>query len=118
MNRSRPAEFWRLRHTRTRPYTSSTNGKAERVLRIRCREWASALPFTAFLERIRWLPRDLSIWNRLSNHSIRSLAGAQNDLRSTPLRSVNSRGSPSCSADHRGETQQLESGLVAAQAPL
>jgi transposase InsO family protein len=58
-----------LRHIRTRPYTPRTNGKAERFIQTLCQEWAYAMPFTNSEERNRWLPRYLSIYNRLRKHS-------------------------------------------------
>ncbi len=48
-------------HTRTRTYTSRTNGKAERLIQTFCREWAYGMPFQNSEERNRWLPRYLSI---------------------------------------------------------
>lgn len=58
-----------LRHIRTRPYTPRTNGKAERFIQTLCREWAYAMAFENSEERNRWLPRYLSIYNRLRKHS-------------------------------------------------
>lgn len=58
-----------LRHIRTRPYMPRTNGKAERFIQTLCREWAYAMPFQNSEERSRWLPRYLSIYNRLRKHS-------------------------------------------------
>ncbi|KAB1073273.1 IS481 family transposase [Methylobacterium planeticum] len=40
-----------LRHSRTRPYTPRTNGKAERFIQSSLREWACARPFTSSAER-------------------------------------------------------------------
>ena len=39
------------RHTRTRPYTPRTNGKAERFIQSSIREWAYAAPFGSSAER-------------------------------------------------------------------
>ena len=58
-----------LRHIRTRPYTPRTNGKAERFIQTLSREWAYSMPFQNSQERNRWLPRYLSIYNRLRKHS-------------------------------------------------
>ena len=58
-----------LRHIRTRPYTPSTNGKAEGFIQTLCKEWAYAMAFENSEERNRWLPRYLAIYNRLRKHS-------------------------------------------------
>ena len=50
-----------LKHIRTKPYTSKTNGKAERFIQTSLREWACARANGSSDERIaeppRWLPR-------------------------------------------------------------
>jgi transposase InsO family protein len=58
-----------LKHIRTRPYTPRTNGKAERFIQTLCREWAYEMPFQNSEERNQWLPRYLSIYNRLRKHT-------------------------------------------------
>jgi transposase InsO family protein len=58
-----------LRHIRTRLYTPRTNGKAERFIQTLCWEWAYAMAFPNSYEHSRWLPRYLSIYNRLRKHS-------------------------------------------------
>jgi transposase InsO family protein len=58
-----------LRHIRTRPYTPRTNGKAERFIQTLCREWAYTMAFQNSQERNAWLPRYLSIYNRIRKHS-------------------------------------------------
>jgi len=58
-----------LKHIRTRPYTPRTNGKAERFIQTICREWAYGMPFQNSEERNQWLPRYLSIYNRLRKHT-------------------------------------------------
>ena len=58
-----------LKHIRTRPYTPRTNGKAERLIQTLCKEWAYAMAFQNSQERDHWLPRYLSIYNRLRKHS-------------------------------------------------
>jgi transposase InsO family protein len=58
-----------LKHIRTRPYTPRTNGKAERFIQTLCKEWAYAMAFQNSQERDHWLPRYLSIYNRLRKHS-------------------------------------------------
>jgi transposase InsO family protein len=58
-----------LKHIRTRPYPPRTNGKAERFIQTLCREWSYSMPFQNSEERNRWLPRYLSIYNRLRKHS-------------------------------------------------
>lgn len=59
-----------LRHIRTSPYASRTNGKAERFIQNLCREWAYSMPFHNSVERNRWLPRYLSIYNRIRSHPV------------------------------------------------
>jgi len=59
----------KLKHIRTRPYTPRTNGKAERFIQTLCKEWAYAIPFQNSQERNAWLPRYLSIYNRIRKHS-------------------------------------------------
>ena len=86
-----------LRHNRTRPYAPRTNGNAERFIQTLCKEWAYGMHFLNSAERIRWLPRYLSIANRHRKHSATATAG-------THLSS----GSWSCSADEPCETQHLE----------
>jgi len=58
-----------LRHIRTRPYTPRTTGKAERFIQTLCKKWADARAFPNSEERKHWLPRYLSIYNRLRKHS-------------------------------------------------
>jgi transposase InsO family protein len=58
-----------LKHIRTRPYTPRTNCKAERFIQTLCREWAYGMPFQNSEERNQWLPRYLSIYNRLRKHT-------------------------------------------------
>ena len=58
-----------LKHIHTRPYTPRTNGNAERFIQALWREWAYSMPFQNSEERNRWLPRYLSIYNRLRKHS-------------------------------------------------
>lgn len=41
----------RLEHTRTKPYTPRTNGKAERFIQTMLREWAYARPYTSSARR-------------------------------------------------------------------
>ena len=70
-----------LKHIRTRPYTPRTNGKAERFIQTLCREWAYSMPFQNSEERNRWLPRYLSIYNRLRNHSALGYRSPQQRLK-------------------------------------
>jgi transposase InsO family protein len=58
-----------LKQIRTRPYTPRTNGKAECSIQTLCKEWAYGMPFQNSEEQNRWLPRYLSIYNRLRKHS-------------------------------------------------
>ena len=70
-----------LKHIRTRPYTPRTNGKAERFIQTLCKEWAYTMPFQDSQERNRWLPRYLSIHNRLRKHSVLGWRSPQQRLR-------------------------------------
>jgi len=58
-----------LKHIQTRPYTPRTNGKAKRFIQTLCKEWAHSMPFQNSFERNLWLPRYLSIYNRIRKHS-------------------------------------------------
>jgi transposase InsO family protein len=58
-----------LKHIRIRPYTPRTNGKAERLIQTLWRGWAYGMPFQNSEERNQWLPRYLSIYNRLRKHT-------------------------------------------------
>ncbi len=58
-----------LKQVRTRPYTPRTNGKAARFIQTFCKEWAYAMAFANSEKRNRWLPRHLSIHNRLIKDS-------------------------------------------------
>ncbi len=52
-----------LKHIRTRPYTSCTNGKAERFIQMALREWAYAASYPNSDERASELPRWLHEYN-------------------------------------------------------
>jgi len=58
-----------LRHIRTGPYTTRTDGEAERFIQTLCKEWAYAMSLPNSEERNRWLPHYLVIYNRLRKHS-------------------------------------------------
>lgn len=62
-----------IRHTRTRPYTPRTNGKAERFIQTLLREWAYARPFYTSAERALLLPHWTEHYNCARPHT--SLAG-------------------------------------------
>ena len=62
----------KLKHIRTRLYTPRSNGKAERFIQTHFKEWLYAMPFQNSQDRNAWLPRYLSIDNRLRKHSILS----------------------------------------------
>ena len=70
----------KLKHIRTRPFTPRTNGKAERFIQTLCKEWAYAMPFQNSQERNAWLPRYLSIYNRIRKHSALGSRSAQQRL--------------------------------------
>jgi transposase InsO family protein len=69
-----------LRHICTRPYTPRTNGKAGRFMQTLCKKWGYAMAFANSEERNRWLPRYLSIYNRLRKHSALGLRSPQQRL--------------------------------------
>jgi transposase InsO family protein len=54
---------------RTRPYTPRINGKAERFIQTLCKRWAYVMAFQNSKESDNWLPRYLSIDNRIRKHS-------------------------------------------------
>jgi transposase InsO family protein len=58
-----------LKHIRASPYRPRTNGKAARFIQNLCKEWAYSMPLQNSVERNLWLPRYLSICNRLRKHS-------------------------------------------------
>jgi len=64
------------KHIRTRSYSPRTNGKAQCFIQTLCTERAYSMPFQNSDERYLWLPRYLSIYNRLSKHS--ALGGLSN----------------------------------------
>jgi transposase InsO family protein len=57
-----------IRHTRTRPYTPRTNGKAEAFIRILQREWAYAHVYPSSHHRARALPGRLRWYNTHRPH--------------------------------------------------
>jgi transposase InsO family protein len=63
-----------LQHSRTRPYTPRTNGKAERFIQTALREWAYAHPYSSSSERTSHLPCWLDQYNCCRPHA--SLNGA------------------------------------------
>jgi transposase InsO family protein len=62
-----------LVHSRTRPYTPRTNGKAERFIQTLLREWAYVRPYSTSHDRTAALPRFLHYYNWHRRHS--SLGG-------------------------------------------
>jgi len=67
------AEFG-IRHLRTKPYHSRTNGKAERFIQTLQREWAYGRPFSSSADRTALLPRYIHFYNCHRAHA--SLGGA------------------------------------------
>ena len=57
------------RHIKTRPYTPKTNGKAERFVQTRLREWAYAQPYVSSAQREAALQHFLHRYNWLRPHS-------------------------------------------------
>jgi transposase InsO family protein len=57
------------RHSKTRPYTPRTNGKAERFIQTLMREWAYARPFTSSYRRRAALPAWLRRYNERRPHA-------------------------------------------------
>jgi len=57
-----------LRHTRTRPYTPQTNGKAERFIQTLLREWAYRRPYATSAARRAALAGWLHHYNWHRNH--------------------------------------------------
>ena len=58
-----------LRHIRTRPYTPSTNGKAERFIQTLLREWAYVRPYRSSALRRRRLATYVRHYNRRRPHT-------------------------------------------------
>lgn len=69
-------ELHGIRHSRTRPYTPRTNGKAERLIQTLLREWAYVRPYQNNPERLSALPRWQDYYNHHRVHSA---------IRSTPV---------------------------------
>lgn len=57
-----------LRHTRTRPYTPRTNGKAERLIQTLLREWAYCFTFHSSAQRQALLGPYLHFYNHHRSH--------------------------------------------------
>jgi transposase InsO family protein len=57
-----------IRHSRTRPYTPRTNGKAEAFIRILQREWAYAYAYHSSAHRARALPGYIRWYNNHRPH--------------------------------------------------
>jgi transposase InsO family protein len=57
------------KHSKTRPYTPRTNGKAERLIQTLMREWAYARPFTSSYRRKAALPLWLRRYNERRPHA-------------------------------------------------
>ena len=85
----------KLKHIRTRPYTPRTNGKAERFIQTPLQGMGLRHAVPELPGAKRWMPRYLSIYNRLRKHS------------ALGWRSPKQRLAGGCSADEPGETQQL-----------
>ncbi len=81
------------RNIRTRPYTLRTNGKAERFIQTLFKDWAYVMPSRTQKNGFDGLPAIL--------RSI-TASGSTRPSAVAPLSS----GSPSCSADEIGESQQ------------
>jgi len=57
-----------VKHTRTRPYTPRTNGKAERFIQSVQREWAYVRPYANSRERRKALPKWVRRYNEVRPH--------------------------------------------------
>lgn len=64
----RTAKRLGIKHSRTRPYTPRTNGKAERFIQSVQREWAYVRPYASSAVRRRALPGWLRRYNRERPH--------------------------------------------------
>jgi transposase InsO family protein len=57
------------RHIRTRPYTTRTNGKAERFIQTSLREWAYAKPYASSAERSKAISQWADSYNLVRPHA-------------------------------------------------
>ena len=75
----------RIRHSRTRPYTPRTNGKAERFVQTALREWAYAHAYCHSTERTDQLAR----WQHHYNHHRKHTAiGFQPPISRIPMNNL------------------------------
>jgi transposase InsO family protein len=72
-----------IRHIRTRPYTPKTNGKAERFIQTKLREWTYAIPFKSSDTPAVALDRWLSWYNERRPHSALNRRPPEQGLRGT-----------------------------------
>jgi transposase InsO family protein len=68
-----------IRHVRTRPYASRTNGKAERFIQTSLREWAYARPYSSSAQRNQAICPWTDAYNPTRPHAVSEVSAHSKD---------------------------------------